>query len=106
MASKNVTKLHCPVCGAMHNISNQKEVKCICLSSLVVLRDGKKKQLVKIEDVQVIRKAMQIKCKNCIFFYTSLKGNLGDCLNMDGMKRNIDGKSTRICKKFKSKKEV
>jgi len=94
MASKNIIKLLCPVCGTELHISNQREVKCLCMSKLIVLKNGKDKQLVKIEDAPAIRKAMQVHCRDC------LNLRQGDCVDLDKMKRNVDPNCARICKNF------
>lgn len=95
--------LLCPVCGTELHILNQREVKCLCLNKFAVLGSGKDKQLVEIQQVQAAKKAMQIKCIDCLDFYPHKNTVLGDCLSMDSMKRNINGSCIRICKRFRRK---
>jgi len=97
--NKNITKLLCPVCGTEHYINKQTDIKCLCFSKLIILRNGKEKQLVKVEDAAAIKKSMQVKCRDCRSFY--LKKELGDCLDLQNMRRDIDGNCARICKRFK-----
>lgn len=98
--NKNITKLLCPVCGTEFYINKQTEVKCLCLSKLIVLKNGKEKQLVKIEDAPAIRKSLQVKCRDCGNFSPKEQG-MGDCLDLERMKRNVNGECITICKRFR-----
>lgn len=93
----------CPVCGTELHILNQREVKCLCLNRFAVLGSGKDKQLVELENIAAIKKEMQVKCIDCLDFYPHKNTVLGDCLSIDGMKRNISGHCIRICKRFRGK---
>lgn len=44
--NKNKIKLLCPVCGMEHYINKQTKVNCLCFSKLIVVRNGKTKELV------------------------------------------------------------
>ncbi|MBP1924622.1 ribosomal protein S27E [Sedimentibacter acidaminivorans] len=99
--NKNITKLHCPECGMEHHINKHTQINCLCLAKLVVIKNGKEKQLVKTEDSVTVKKGIQVKCRDCISYFP--KDVLGDCLDIDNMKRNVDGNCARICKKFKEK---
>lgn len=101
--NKYVTKLLCPVCGTELHITNQREVKCLCLTKFHVIRNGKDKKLVQKGEEQAANVAMKIKCKNCLDFFPQKNSSLGDCLSIAGMKRNIDGNCIRICKRFRRK---
>lgn len=101
---KKPTILLCPVCGTELHILNQRKVKCLCLNRFEVLGTGRDKRLVPVEDVPAVKKAMQVKCKDCLDFFPARNSKvLGDCLSISGMRRNIDGNCIRICKKFKRK---
>jgi hypothetical protein len=91
--------IKCPACGRDHNINKQHRVKCICKSDLVVLKNGKSKVLVREEDKPKVK---SIKCKNCIYFYPT-KEIMGDCMDLELMKRNVNGDCITVCKRFKGK---
>lgn len=98
------TIIPCPVCGTELHILNQKVVKCLCLNKFAVLGSGRDKQVIEIEQVPAAKKAMQVKCINCLDFYPARNSDvLGDCLSIEDMKRNVNGKCIRVCKKFRSK---
>jgi len=102
MASKNITKLLCPVCGTEFHITNQREIKCLCLSKLIVLKNGKDNHLVKIEDAPAKKKPICVKCKDCLNFSPKENG-IGDCLDLARMKRNVNDDCLTVCKRFKQK---
>lgn len=91
--------IKCPECGREHNINKQHNVKCICKSDLVVIRNGKTKILVREEDKP---KATMVKSRDCIYFYPT-EGIMGDCMDTEKMKRNVNGDCLKICKRFKEK---
>lgn len=93
----NVTIKLCPVCGAELHITNHKQFKCKCLSKLLVLGSGKDMQVVKLEDGPAVRKAMQVRCRDCLSF----RG--GSCLDTDKPKMNTEPDTLRICKRFGKK---
>lgn len=93
MARKEIIML-CPVCGTELHITNQVEVKCKCFSKLIVLKNGKEKQLVKLEDAPAARKAMLVRCRECLNF------RQGDCVDLGEPKRNVDPNCARTCRRF------
>jgi len=98
--NKNITKLLCPVCGTEHYINKQYKVKCLCMSNLIVLRNGKIKTLIREDEKP---KPEVIKCKDCVNFSPKEQG-MGDCTNLDKMRRNINGECLTVCKNFMKRK--
>lgn len=94
MPSKNLIILLCPVCGTELHVTNQREFKCKCLNKLIVLGSGKDRQLVKLEDAPAVRKAMQVKCRECLNYRN------GSCLDLEKPKIKVDPDCARICKRF------
>lgn len=85
----------CPVCGTELHITNQREFRCKCLNKFVVLGSGKDKQLIKAEDAPAARKAMQVRCRDC------LSCRQESCTDNERPKRKIDINCLRICNRFK-----
>ena len=88
------TIMLCPVCGTELHITNQREFRCKCLNKLIVLGSGNDRQIIKIEDAPAARKAMQVRCRDC------LNHRKGDCVNINKPKRNVDKDCLRVCKRF------
>lgn len=95
MLKKNVTVMLCPICRTELHITNQREFKCKCLNKLIVLGKGKDRQLVKLEDAPAVKKAMQVRCRDCI------NCRDGGCLDNDKPKIKTDMDCARICKRFR-----
>lgn len=92
---KNLMIMLCPVCGTELHITNQREFKCKCLTKLIILGRGKDRQVVKLADAPAIKKAMQVRCRDC------LSCRDGDCLDIEKPRRNIDKDCLRVCKRLK-----
>lgn len=91
----------CPVCGREHHIDRRYKVKCICKSNLIAIKaDGKSKILIREEDKP---KPEMVKCKDCVSFRIKAD-EIGDCVNLDKMKRNVNGECLTICKRFMRRK--
>ena len=99
--NKNIIKLLCPVCGMEHHINKQTEVKCLCFSKLIVVKNGKTKELIQEGEENIYKKKdALIRCRDCRSCFSKSE-TVGDCLDTDNMRRNINPNCLSICKRFK-----
>ena len=91
---KNLKIMLCPQCGTELHVTNQREVKCKCLTKLAVLGSGRDRQLIKLNEVAAAKKARRVRCRDC------LSCRNGDCVDIDKPRRYVDKDCLRVCKRF------